>query len=88
MQASSEAIRDMEKEIQLTIKNLQKCSEGILNANRATTNWDDDKAAEFNMLMGKVSRLVDSPVDTLQKALPKLEALAQAVDNYNKHSIS
>lgn len=87
MQASSEAIREMAKEIRTTITNLKNCSEKIMDANRATESWDDEKGAEFNLVMAKVSRLVDSPTTTLQAALPKLEALAQAVDAYSNQKI-
>lgn len=87
MQASSDVIRDIAKEIKTTISNLQNCSEKIQDANRATSGWDDEKGAEFNLVMSKVARLVDSPTATLQAALPKLEALAQAVDAYNSQKI-
>ena len=43
--------------------------------------------AEFNMLMQKIARLTVSPVETLNAALPKLEKLAQTLDNYNSQRI-
>lgn len=50
----------------------------------ATGNWDDAQAAQFNMIMQKTARLTSKPVDTLRAALPKLEKLAQSLEQYNK----
>ena len=50
----------------------------------ATLNWDDAQAAQFNMLMQQIARLTATPIDTLNAALPKLEKLAQSLDQYNK----
>ena len=83
VKASAETIREMKKQIAQTIKDNQGIKSGI----RATGSWDDAKAAEFNMLMQKIARLTVSPVETLNAALPKLEKLAQTLDNYNSQRI-
>ncbi len=83
MKASSQAIRDMAKTIRETIKDIEHISSGIRNGVRATENWNDSKAAEFNQIMQRIARLTEKPVSTLNAACPKLEQLAQAVDQYN-----
>lgn len=87
VKASAETIREMKKQIAQTIKDIERINEGIRSGIRATSSWDDAKAAEFNMLMQKIARLTASPVDTLNAALPKLEKLAQTLDNYNSQRI-
>ncbi|MDD3219578.1 MAG: hypothetical protein PHC41_11370 [Lachnospiraceae bacterium] len=83
VKASPEAIREMKKDIQNTIKDIEYISDGIRNGASASGNWNDDKATEFNLLMQKIARLTEQPVDTLKAALPKLEKLAQSLDKYN-----
>lgn len=87
MKASAETIRDMKKQIGQTVKDIEHIKQGISSGIRATSSWDDAKAAEFNMIMQKIARLTASPVDTLNTAIPKLEKLAQAVDKYNQTKI-
>lgn len=83
VKASPETIRGMKKDIASTVKDIEHISSGIRNGLRATAGWDDAKAAEFNMLMQQIARLTETPVSTLNVAIPKLEKLAQALDNYN-----
>ena len=87
VKASAETIREMKKQIAQTIKDIERINQGIKSGIRATGSWDDAKAAEFNMIMQKISRLKVSPVETLNAALPKLEKLAQTLDNYNSQRI-
>ena len=78
----------MKKQITQTIKDIERVNVGIRSGIRATGSWDDAKAAEFNILMQKIARLTASPVETLNAALPKLEKLAQTLDDYNSQKIS
>lgn len=88
VRASAETIREMKKQITQTIKDIEYINVGIRSGIRATGSWDDAKAAEFNILMQKIARLTASPVETLNAALPKLEKLAQTLDDYNSQKIS
>ena len=83
VKASPEVIREMKQDLGRTIQDLQKISDGIRNGMRATASWDDEKAAQFNMLMQQIARLTEGPIDTLRNAQPKLERLAQSLDEYN-----
>ena len=84
VKASPEAIREMKKEIANTVRDIQRISEGIRSGMSASSNWSDSKAAEFNMIMQRIARLTETPVDTLNAAMPKLEKLAQSLDRYNQ----
>ena len=84
VKASPEAIREMKKSIQNSIKNIERISSGIKSGVSATSNWNDDKAAQFNLIMQQIARLTATPIETLRASLPKLEKLAQSLDQYNK----
>ena len=84
VKASPETIREMKKDISNPIKDIERISNGIKTGMSATSNWDDAQAAQFNMLMQQIARLTATPIDTLNAALPKLEKLAQSLDQYNK----
>jgi hypothetical protein len=84
IKASPETIREMKKEISNTIRDIERISNGIKSGMSATSNWDDEQAAQFNMLMQKIARLTATPIETLNAALPKLEKLAQSLDRYNQ----
>lgn len=84
VKASPETIREMKKEISNTIRDIERISSGIRNGMSATANWDDAQAAQFNMLMQQIAQLTAAPIDTLNAALPKLERLAQSLDQYNQ----
>lgn len=83
VKASPETIREMKKEISNTIRDIQRISDGIKSGLSATSNWNDDQATQFKTLMQQIARLTVAPVDTLNAALPKLEKLAQSLDQYN-----
>lgn len=83
VKASPEAIREMKKDISNTIKDIERISNGIRTGMSASAGWDDAQAAQFNMLMQQIARLTATPIDTLRAALPKLEKLAQSLDQYN-----
>jgi len=84
VKASPETIREMKKEISNTIRDIEKISSEIKSALSGTSNWDDAQATQFNMLMQQIARLTATPIDTLNAALPKLEKLAQSLDQYNR----
>ena len=83
VKASPEVIREMKKEVSNTVRDIERISNGIRNGIAATSGWDDEKAAQFNMIMQQIARLTSAPVDTLNGAMPKLERLAQSLDQYN-----
>ena len=83
VKASAETIREMKKNISNTINDIQKISSGIKSGLSATSNWDDAQAAQFKSLMQQIAKLTESPIETLNASLPKLEKLAQSLDQYS-----
>ena len=83
VKASPETIREMKRDLSNTIRDIERISAGIRQGMSATSGWDDSQAAQFNMLMQQIARLTETPVETLNAALPKLERLAQSLDQYN-----
>ncbi|MBE6612161.1 MAG: hypothetical protein E7632_06695 [Ruminococcaceae bacterium] len=84
VKASPEVIREMKREITNTVRDIERISAGIRAGVARTSAWDDDKAMQFRELMDQIARLTAAPVDTLNAALPKLEQLAQSLDQYNR----
>lgn len=83
VKASPEVIREMKKEISNTIRDIERISSGIKSGVSNMSNWDDAQAAQFNAIMQRIASLTAAPIDTLNAALPKLEQLAQSLDQYN-----
>ena len=84
VKASPETIRDMKKQISSTINDIRRISSGIRTVISATEKWDDTQAAQFNMIMQRVARLTEQPIEALNAALPKLEKLALSLEQYNQ----
>lgn len=84
VKSSPETIREMKSQISKTINDIQLISSAINQALASSSNWDDAQSAQYNDLMQRTAKLTEGPVDTLEAALPQLEKLAQALDDYNK----
>nr|WP_297884772.1 hypothetical protein [uncultured Blautia sp.] len=82
VKASPEVIRDMEKELLKTAQDLERISSGIQTVLKRSPQWDDEQSIQFMMLMKKIAQLTAQPSQTLRAAAPKLENLAQALDEY------
>jgi hypothetical protein len=52
------------------------------SALRSSAEWNDAQGEQYRGLMRRVARLIESPIDTLQGAQPKLEKLAQSLEAY------
>ena len=84
IQASSQSIREMEKNLNDIIRDMEQIAEGIKNVLNATKDWDDQQSREFKDVMDKIGKLTMQPVDQLTAAIPRLEQLAQYIDEYNR----
>lgn len=80
--ASSEVIREVKSGLKATVSELRGASAKIRAV--GSEGWNDTQGQKFHELMRKIAQLVESPIDTLQAAQPKLEKLAQSLDSYNK----
>lgn len=84
IQASSQSIREMEKNLNDTIRDMEQIAAGIKNVLNATKDWNDQQSREFRNVMDKIGKLTMQPVDQLNAAIPRLEQLAQYVDEYSR----
>ena len=84
VKADSETIREMARNLQSTINTLNNISAAIRQGCSALTGggWEDTKQAEFTGVMLQAASLTEEPIDTLEAAIPKLESLAGALDEY------
>ena len=82
VKASPEVIRDMEKELLKTAQDLERISSGIQTVLKRSPQWDDEQSIQLMMLMKQIAQLTAQPSQTLRAAAPKLENLAQALDEY------
>lgn len=82
--ASSEAIRQMERTLQKTIKEIERIQANVRGSMKSSENWNDAQGEQYRRLMQQIARLTESPSGTLRTAVPKLEKLAQILDAYGK----
>lgn len=85
--ASSESIRSMENDMVSTARRLEQTSKKTLAAVRGMSDWDDVHSAELIEVMNRVARLTAQPVERLEQAAPRLERLAEILDEYAGVSI-
>ena len=84
IKSSPEVVRDMTKTLQNTVKSIQGIQQNVKGAMRSSANWNDAQGQKYQALMKQIAQLTQAPMSTLNSAAPKLEKLAQSLDNYNK----
>lgn len=84
IKSSPETVRDMKNTLSNTVKDIQDIQKSIATAISATSGWNDAQGQQYQALMKKISQLTQTPITTLNAAIPKLEKLAQSLDNYKK----
>ena len=82
--SSPEVIRQMKSDLNTTTKELRSSAQKISSALQSSSEWNDAVGIQYRDLMRRIGRLIESPINTLQAAQPKLEKLAQSLDAYNK----
>lgn len=84
IKSSPEIVRDMKKTLQSTVKSIQETQQNVKGAMRSSASWDDAQGQQYQALMKQIAQLTQAPMATLTSAVPKLEKLAQSLDNYSK----
>lgn len=79
---STEIISDMKSTLQLTVSEIQRVQENLEGAMRVTAGWDDAQGAEYHKLMKRIAQLTNSPRETLEREISKLERLRRILDKY------
>ena len=80
--SSAEVIRQMKSDMNKTISELDMIVEKLRNIHGASSGWNDAQGEQFRGLMHKIAQCVNHPKHSLESALPKLEKLAQSLDQY------
>jgi len=84
VKSDPEVIRKVKADITNAIKEIQDAANNIRNARNSASGWNDAKGNQYRDLLSRIGSLTESPIGTLQAALPKLEKLAQTLDQYNR----
>lgn len=82
IQSSPEVVRQIKADLNGTTRELRDAANRINSALHSSGEWNDAQGNEYRELMRRIARLIESPIDTLQAAQPKLEKLAQSLDAY------
>ena len=82
VQSSPEVVRQIKQDLNKTSKELRDAANRIKSALHLSSDWNDAQGEQYRDLMRRIARLIESPIDTLQGAQPKLEKLAQSLDAY------
>jgi len=83
VKASTEAISAMRSDIQKAINEISNISAQITSAGRATGDWNDSQSQQYQSIMSNASKATLQPIETLKAAIPKLNKLEQALQQYN-----
>lgn len=84
IQSSPEVVRQMKSSLQKTVRSIQDTQNRVKSAMNSSSAWTDAQGQQYQSLMKRIAQLTESPVATLNAALPKLEKLAQSLDRYNQ----
>jgi hypothetical protein len=82
--SSPEVVRQIKSDLSRTVKELQGAGSRIRAAIQNSSEWNDEQGDQYRELMRRIGRLIESPVEPLQAAQPKLEKLAQSLDSYSQ----
>jgi len=82
IKASTEAIGAMRSDIQKAISEITEISGQISSASRVSGDWSDSQSQQYQSVMQKASKATLQPLDTLKAAIPKLNKLEQALQQY------
>jgi len=80
--SSPEVVRQIKSDLNRTVKELQGAGAKIRAAIQNSSEWNDAQGDQYRDLMRRIGRLIESPVEPLNAAQPKLEKLAQSLDAY------
>ena len=82
VKVSPETVRQLASDLRTTINNLQNISQQVRSAGNVS-GWDDAQGQQFKGVVNRISTLTQSPIDTLEKAIPRLNKIAETLDKYN-----
>lgn len=82
IKASPEAVRQLARDLRTTINNLQSISAQVRSAGNVS-GWSDSQGEQFKAVVNRISGLTQSPIQTLEAAIPRLNRIADTLEKYN-----
>lgn len=82
--ASTKTVQDMKVTLQQTIKEINLVQDDLRSTMQSAKGWTDAQGQEYRELMKKVANLTEEPKLTLIGAVPKMERMIQALQDYEK----
>ena len=82
IKASPEAVRQLAKDLRTTINNLQNISAQVKSASNVS-GWSDSQGEQFKSVVNRIAGLTQSPIETLESAIPRLNKIADTLEQYN-----
>lgn len=82
IKASPESVRQLARDLRTTINNLQNISSQVRSAGNVS-GWNDSQGEQFKTVINRISGLTQSPIKTLEAAIPRLNKIADALEHYN-----
>lgn len=83
VRASSESVRQLAQDLKKTSANLKNISNQVKSAGNVS-GWNDAQGAQFSSLVKQIATLTQSPIETLESAVPRLNKIADTLDQYSK----
>lgn len=82
IKASPEAVRQLARDLRTTINNLQDISTQVKSAGNVS-GWSDSQGEQFKSVVNRIAGLTQSPIETLESAIPRLNKIADTLEKYN-----
>ncbi|MBQ6980326.1 MAG: hypothetical protein IJQ07_06745 [Clostridia bacterium] len=82
IKASSEVVRQLASDLKATINNLRDISSQVKSAGNVG-DWNDAQGVQFKEVVNRISTLTQSPIQTLEAAIPRLNKIAETLDRYS-----
>ena len=82
IKASPEAVRQLAKDLRTTINNLQNISAQVKSAGNVS-GWSDSQGEQFKSVVNRIAGLTQSPIETLESSIPRLNKIADTLERYN-----
>lgn len=83
VRASSESVRQLAQDLKKTSANLKSISDQVKSTGNVS-GWNDAQGAQFSSLVKQIAALTQSPIETLEAAIPRLNKIADVLEQYSK----
>ncbi len=82
--SSTEVIGEMKETLIRTNKRLDQVQQYVEKVMRSSASWSDEQGQAYRSLMKEIGALAAAPQETLQGAVPKLDRLNEALEEYGR----